>query len=100
MPEIPEGATTPKDRPKKKSADARKAETDGFIDIEQCGVALRIPLGKKVPLLAYEAFKNGDEVLGTKLLLGEEQWAAFTATNPLVEDFEEIGNKLTEVLGN
>lgn len=84
----------------KKSTTARKAEADGVAVIENNGVQLRIPTGKKVPLLAYEAFRNGDEILGTKLLLGEEQWAEWSATNPLIEDFEEIGTKLTELLGN
>lgn len=100
MPSIPADAPKPKDRPKKKSADARQAEADGFIDIEQCGVSLRIPLGRKVPLKAYFAFKDGDEETGTRLLLGEEQWEAFIAADPTVGDFEEIGQKLTEVLGN
>lgn len=100
MPAVPDGAPKPKDHPKKKSADARKAETDGFIDIEQCGVALRIPLGEKVPLAAYMAFKADDEMRGTELLLGEEQWKAFMDANPTVGDFAEIGQKLTEVLGN
>ncbi|MEI8229424.1 MAG: adenylosuccinate synthase [Planctomycetota bacterium] len=85
---------------KKKPSDARKAEADGFADITQNGVALRIPLGEKVPLVAYMAFKDGDEMLGTQLLLGEEQWAAFMATNPTVGDFAEIGQKLTDALGN
>ena len=100
MPEIPDSAPTPKDRPKKKSADARKAEADGFIDIEQCGVALRIPLGENVPLAAYMAFKADDEMRGTELLLGAEQWQAFMDANPTVGDFAEIGKKLSEVLGN
>jgi hypothetical protein len=100
MPQVPDGAPQPKDRPKKKSADARKAEADGFIDIEQCGVPLRIPLGEKVPLAAYMAFKDGDEMRGTELLLGQEQWQAFMDANPTVGDFAEIGEKLTEVLGN
>jgi len=97
---IPEGAVKPKDHPKKKSTDARQAEADGFLDIEQCGVQLRIPLGEKVPLAAYIAFKDGDEMRGTELLLGAEQWEAFMATNPTVGDFAEIGKKLTDVLGN
>lgn len=85
---------------KKKPADARKAEADGFIDIEQCGVSLRIPLGENVPLAAYMAFRADDEMRGTELLLGPEQWAAFMDANPTVGDFAEIGRKLTEVLGN
>ena len=98
--EIPEVASKPKDRPKKKSADARKAEADGFVDIEQCGLTLRIPVGKKVPLKAYMAFKDGDEMLGTALLLGTDSWEAFLEKDPTVEDFAEIGEKLTELLGN
>lgn len=100
MASIPEGVAKPTDRPKKKSADARQAEADGFIDIEQCGVSLRIPLGEKVPLAAYMAFKDDDEMRGTELLLGAEQWSAFMAANPTVGDFAEIGKKLTDVLGN
>jgi hypothetical protein len=100
MAEIPDNAPPPADRLKKKTADARKAEADGFIVIEQCGVELTIPLGGKVPLAAYMAFKDGDEMLGTKLLVGDEQWSAFMDTNPTVDDFAEIGKKLTEVLGN
>jgi hypothetical protein len=96
----PTGAAQPQDRKKKKSADARKAEADGFIDIEQCGIALRIPLGENVPLAAYMAFKDDDEMRGTELLLGAEQWSAFLAANPTVGDFAEIGKKLTDVLGN
>ena len=96
----PAGAAKPKDSPKKKSTDARQAEAEGFIDIEQCGVPLRVPLGRQVPLAAYMAFKDGDEMRGTELLLGAEQWEAFMAANPTVGDFAEIGKKLTEVLGN
>lgn len=97
---IPADAAKPQDRKKKKSPDARQAEVDGYIDIEQCGVALRIPLGEKVPLAAYMAFRADDEMRGTELLLGAEQWAAFMAANPTVGDFAEIGKKLTDVLGN
>jgi len=92
--------TEPQDHKKKKSVDARQAEADGYIDLEQCGVQLRVPLGKKVPLTAYMAFKEGDEMRGTELLFGEEQWAAFMAANPTVGDFAEIGEKLTDALGN
>lgn len=100
MTSIPEGAPAPTDRKKKKSADARKAEADGFIVIEQCGIELTVPLGEKVPLAAYMAFKDGDEMRGTELLIGSEQWAAFMGANPTVGDFAEIGQKLTDVLGN
>lgn len=97
---VPDSAPAPQDHKKKKSADARKAEADGYIDVEQCGVPLRIPLGENVPLAAYMAFKADDEMRGTELLLGAEQWAAFMAANPTVGDFAEIGKKLSEALGN
>ena len=99
MPDTPEVAPKPKDPPKKK-IDARQAEADGFIIIEQCGIELTVPLGRKVPLKAYAAFKEGHDLLGTEILVGEEQWAAFMATDPTVGDFEEIGKKLTDALGN
>lgn len=100
MPETPDGTPKPKGQPRKRSVNARKAEADGFIDIEQCGVQLRIPLGENVPLAAYMAFKDDDEMRGTELLLGAEQWQAFMDANPTVGDFAEIGKKLSEVLGN
>jgi hypothetical protein len=100
MPEIPDTAAKPKDHPKKKSVEARKAEADGFVVIEQCGIELTIPLGRNVPLDAYEAFSEGNDMLGTKLLVGEEQWAAFRAAKPTVGDFADIGQKLTDLLGN
>lgn len=99
MPDTPENPPKPKDPPKKK-VDARQAEADGFIIIEQCGIELTVPLGRKVPLKAYAAFKEGHDLLGTEILVGEEQWAAFMATDPTVGDFEEIGKKLTDALGN
>lgn len=97
---VPATAPTPQDHKPKKSAEARKAEADGFVTIKQCGVTLKIPIAGKVPLAAYAAFKKDDELLGTELLLGEKQWAAFMAKNPTVDDFAEIGEKLTDLMGN
>lgn len=97
---VPANAPKPQDRKPKKSAEARQAEADGFATIEQCGVTLQIPFGEKVPLEAYIAFKNGDELGGTELLLGPDQWAAFLEKKPTVGDFAEVGEKLTDLLGN
>jgi hypothetical protein len=82
------------------SAEARQAEADGFVIIEQCGVELRVPVAGNVPLKAYVAFKNDDELGGTELLLGPEQWAAFLEKDPTVDDFNEIGKKLLDLAGN
>ncbi len=43
--------------------------------------------------------KDGDELGGTEMLLGSEQWAAFLATSPTVGDFAAIGAKLLELSG-
>lgn len=110
MTDIPEGVSKPQDRKKRKSADARKAEADGFALVEICGIELKIPVGKKVPLKAILRFRglnddmtplDGDpEFLGSAELLGPEQWAAFLAQNPTAEDFEKIGQTLIDLLGN
>ena len=97
---VPASAPKPQDHKQKKSTEAREAEADGFINIEQCGVKLRIPLGENVPLEAYIAFKNEDEIGGTKLLLGEKQWDAFLEKKPTIGDFGEIGSKIEGLLGN
>ena len=109
-PAIPAGAPTPTDRKKKKSVDARKAEADGFALMEICGIELKIPVGKRVPLKAILRFRglnddmtplDGDpEFLGSAELLGKEQWAEFLAKDPTAEDFGKIGQTLLDLLGN
>ena len=96
-------ATTTEKAPERepsKADIARQAEADGYVTIEHCGLQLRIPIKGKVPVAAYLAFKNGDEFGGTEALLGPDQWAAFLATNPTIDDLNEIGAKLTELVGN
>lgn len=100
MSEIPETAPKPTDHAKKKSADARKAEVEGFADIEFGGITFRIPLGKKIPIFAVRAFRDGDEFKGTELLLGDDQFEALEGLKPTAEEYEEFVKKLTEVLGN
>ena len=90
------------DKPKKKpSVAAREAEAgDGYVTVEQCGVKLRFPLAGKIPLKAAIAFNEGDNIEGTKLMLGPEQWNAFLEKNPTLDDFEAIGDQLQEISGN
>lgn len=107
---IPANAPQPQDRRKAKTAAQKKAEAavraaeagDGYIDVETCGgtVKLRVPVGGKVPLTAYMAFEKGDELGGTELLLGPEQWKRFMAANPTIDDFAEIGSQLEALAGN
>lgn len=92
-----------KKSPAKKAAaaKAREAEAgDGYLAVEQNGVELRFPVAGKVPLKAYIAFRDGDDIEGTKLLLGPDQWAAFLDSDPTIDDFEAIGNKLQALSGN
>jgi hypothetical protein len=93
----------PEPAPKKKKASvaAREAEADdGYATVEQCGVTLRIPMAGKVPLKAYMAFSEGENLKGTELLLGPEQWSAFLEKNPTLDDFEAIGDQLQALQGN
>lgn len=99
---VPATAPKPQDHKPKQSTEARKAEAgDGYVTLEQCGLSLRIPIGPEtMPLKAYLRFKEGDEVGGTELLLGEEQWETFLAANPTVADFAAIGSAMKEAAGN
>jgi len=88
-------------KPKKSSVEAREAEADdGYVTVKQCGVELKIPVAGKIPLKAFMAFNEGDNIEGTKLLLGVEQWNAFLEKNPTLDDFEAIGNQLQDASGN
>lgn len=104
---IPDNAPKPQDRKPKKTpaqkaaARARQAEAaDGYATVEVLGMTLRIPIGDTVPLAAYIAFEKGDELGGTELLLGDEQWKAFLEKGPSIGDFNEVGRQLQELTGN
>lgn len=92
----------PKGRPRKKTAAAaQEAEAgDGFVNLEQCGVKLRIPIGKKVPIAAIDAFRDGDNYEGTRQMLGKDQWQALSDAGMNGEDLDELGAKLSEATGN
>lgn len=104
---------TPKPKKASAAAVARQAEAgDGYVTVEQCGIALKIPTGTKMPFKATLRFmglnddltplgagENGN-LLGTALMLGPEQWAAFLEKNPTIDDFEAIGTQLQEMSGN
>lgn len=108
---IPADAPKPQDRKAKKSAAARKAEAEGSATIEQCGVTLRFPT-KNLPMKAVLRYQGLNDdltpiepkqmipTMGLRELLGAEQWSAFLAKNPTIEDFEQASDKIGEVLGN
>lgn len=96
---VPTSAPKPQDHKPKQSA--REAEAgDGYLTHVQCGIELHIPLGGEIPLKSYMAFKDGDEIEGTRLLLGDEQWEKFLAADPTMLDFAAIGTKMQEASGN
>lgn len=114
---VPATAPKPQDRKPKKSAEARKAEADGYATIKlQCGVTLRIPLGDNMPLAVIEILdspvpqhededeqKAADrrrEMSVAKALLGPEQWEVFVAAQPTVRDYVELGEKIGALTGN
>lgn len=105
---IPANAPKPQDRQPRKTAQQKRNEAavraaeanDGYLDVVSCGVPLRVPVGGKVPLAAYMEFEKGNELEGTEILLGPEQWKAFMAANPTIDDFGEIGAQLEAIAGN
>lgn len=105
---IPANAPQPQDRKRGKTAAEKRAEAavraaeanDGYLDVVSCGVPLRVPVGGKVPLAAYMEFEKGNELAGTEILLGPDQWKAFMAANPTIDDFAEIGAQLEAIAGN
>lgn len=99
---MPAKRAAPAPKPRKKvAAAAREAEADdGFVQLQQCGVKLRIPVGKKVPVAAIDAFRDGDSYEGTKQMLGKDQWQALSDAGMNGDDLDELGAKLSEATGN
>ena len=110
---VPATAPKPQDHQTKKSAAARRAEADGFVTVEQCGLTLKIPVGENIPLDVVLLSRGDEDTLrelgiaaedrefeATKRLLGAEQWAEFRKKNPTIGDFNEIGRKFEEATGN
>lgn len=105
---------TPADAAKpdpKKSAQARKAEAEGFAIVEQCGVKFRIGLGENMPFEVIEEMSSRPEpqseaerreydLAVTKALLGPDQWGAFRAAQPTVRDYNELCDKINGLTGN
>ncbi|MDM3950364.1 hypothetical protein [Mycobacteroides abscessus] len=97
----PRKAPAPKATDRNLSSDARQGEAgEGFVVVQQCGKQFRVPVHGKTPMKAILAFRSGDNVEGTKCMLGDEQWATFLETNPTVDDFNELGEKVDEAAGN
>lgn len=92
----------PKKKPKKAAAvEAQEAEADdGFVTIEQRGIKLRVPVGGKLPIAAVDKFRIGDNYGGTREMLGPEQWKKLSDAGLTLDELDELGNKVQELLGN
>jgi hypothetical protein len=95
-------AHLPEPKPKKKSA--REAEAgDGYVIVEQCGIALRIPVGDNMPAAVVDAYIEGGELASWKAIrawVGDEQWEKLHAAKMTKRDVLELDEKLGELSGN
>lgn len=94
-------AAAPKPRKASAAAAARQAEAeDGYVEVVQCGVKLRIPIDGKVPVAAIDAFRDGDDYEGTKQMIGAKQWKLLSDAGMTRDDLNDLGKKLQAALGN
>ncbi|MFC8099437.1 hypothetical protein [Streptomyces sp. NPDC057363] len=63
---------------------------------EYKGESYEVPHPLDWPL---EAYQTADEIEVIALVLGEEQWARFTATGPTLRDFNGLMDTMTEAQG-
>ncbi|WP_406305776.1 hypothetical protein OHA61_30705 [Streptomyces sp. NBC_00885] len=88
--------TAAKKSPSKKVAAAKAEATKAFATFEHRGLTFKLPHPKNFPL---EVLMTDDELVATQLILGEDQWAAYLATHPDIEDFGEFARKMSEAQG-
>jgi len=63
------------------------------------GVDYSLAPSSEWPFEALEAFEDGKVATFLRLVLGDEQTAAFRATKPTVSDFQEFVVELQKALG-
>jgi hypothetical protein len=68
--------------------------------IEHDGIAYTVPSEvKQLPVEAIEAWEDDKVISFVRSLVGSETWAKFKATNPTLEDFENLAVKIGGVYG-
>lgn len=107
----PANAPEPQDRkaPKKtaQSGDAaRRRESDGIdvidieMDVKGASITLEVPLHQgDWPVRTAQLFSRGRHIDAIESLLGEEQWEAYLALNPTMNDLASLGGRFSEDLG-
>ncbi|MFE9660313.1 hypothetical protein [Streptomyces sp. NPDC005955] len=84
-----------KRRAKKLAAAAAEAAGE-FATFTHRGLDFTIRHPRKFPL---EVLMTDDELVATQLILGDDQWAAYMATRPSIEDFGELTRSMSEAQG-
>lgn len=89
--------TAPKKTATKK-ATAAKAEAleEGPTSFEHAGLTFEVPHPLDFPL---EVLETDDEFEACRLIVGDEQWAAYKATRPTIRDFGAFAEKLSAAQG-
>ncbi|MER5883087.1 hypothetical protein ABT160_04590 [Streptomyces sp. NPDC001941] len=80
----------------KKVAAAQAEATRQPATFEHRGLTFEIPHPAHFPL---EVLLTDDELVATQLILGEDQWAAYLATRPDIEDFGRLTVAMAEAQG-
>ncbi|MEV6419061.1 hypothetical protein [Streptomyces sp. NPDC051662] len=80
----------------KKVAAAKSEATNSHVTFQHRGLTFKLRHPKNFPL---EVLMTDDEIVATQLILGEDQWAAYLATRPDIEDFGEFAKKMSEAQG-
>ncbi|MFF4223190.1 hypothetical protein ACFYZH_10030 [Streptomyces abikoensis] len=85
----------------KKTMPAKKAEaTNAPSEFEFKDVTYVVQSKKKLPLALLEAIEEDrGEIQIVRAIVGQEQWAAFKASDPTIEDFEEFAALVSEAAG-
>lgn len=82
--------------PKAKAAEVEAVEDTAPITFEFDGITYTLPHPLDFPL---ELLETDDELEATRLILGDEQWEAFRATNPTIRKFYDLTEAMSEARG-
>ncbi|MFB7782067.1 hypothetical protein ACFC1D_05065 [Streptomyces vinaceus] len=89
--------TAPKKTATKKAAAAKsEALEESPVTFDHAGITFEVPHPLDFPL---EVLETDDEFEACRLIVGEDQWAAYKATRPTIRDFGVFAQKLSEAQG-
>ncbi|MFD8018922.1 hypothetical protein ACFV6G_00595 [Streptomyces lavendulae] len=88
---------TPKKTATKKATAAKsEALEESPVTFEHAGITFEVPHPLDFPL---EVLETDDEFEACRLIVGEDQWAAYKATRPTIRDFGVFAQRLSEAQG-